>query len=142
MTRKTKTNWLDRTLVLGPFLALFTTEKAYKAEMKLLGVENPNPWILEGSNATVHNMQRGGDVMCVVCMPVNKDFSPADVTAVLVHEAVHVWQAFASHIGERKPSDEFEAYAIQNISQTLIDEYQRQRKAQKCKTKKKRSTRS
>ena len=43
--------------------------------------------------------------------------------ALLVHEAVHVWQAFCEDIGEKSPSDEFEAYSIQSISYELMTAY-------------------
>lgn len=40
-----------------------------------------------------------------------------------MHEAVHVFQHFKKSIGERKPSKEFEAYAIQSIADRLMNEY-------------------
>jgi hypothetical protein len=45
------------------------------------------------------------------------------VAALLVHEAVHVWQLFRESIGEHGPSKEFEAYSIQAISQRLMERY-------------------
>jgi hypothetical protein len=45
------------------------------------------------------------------------------VYALLVHEAVHIWQDVKHRIGEDNPSSEFEAYAIQNISQELMLAY-------------------
>lgn len=40
--------------------------------------------------------------------------------SLLVHEAVHIFQRVCNYIGEDKPSDEFEAYCIQAISQELM----------------------
>ena len=44
---------------------------------------------------------------------------------MLVHEAVHVWQAYCREIGERNPGDEQEAYAVQSIAQELMAEFAR-----------------
>lgn len=49
-----------------------------------------------------------------------KGKSLIEVTGVLAHEAVHVFQGVADAIGEREPSAEFEAYSIQAIYQDLV----------------------
>lgn len=136
MTKKS-TIWLDRALVFGPFLALFTDEASYKAEMKKLKIKDPPPWLLDGANACVHRLEHSvNGVMCLVCMRHNPDHSPFERISILVHEAVHVWQNFKTYIGENDPSTEFEAYSIQNIVHTLLEEYERQTKpVRKCKKK-------
>lgn len=48
--------------------------------------------------------------------------------ALLVHESIHVAQAYWESIGEDKPSEEFMAYTVQSISQYLIDEHKAWRK--------------
>jgi hypothetical protein len=48
------------------------------------------------------------------------------IYAVLVHEAVHVWQHFREHIGETKAGDEQEAYCIETISYNLMQSYKKQ----------------
>lgn len=39
---------------------------------------------------------------------------------MMAHEAVHVWRSAMERIGEKDPSEEFMAYGIQNITQTLL----------------------
>ena len=129
MTRKTKTNWLDRAIVFGPFMALFSDETSYLTEMKRLEVKNIPPFLPDSANACVHCLHRDGDQMSIVCIDRNRKFTPLQAAAILTHEAVHIWQNFKRHIGEDNPSSEFEAYAIQNITQTLLEEYERQTKA-------------
>jgi hypothetical protein len=36
---------------------------------------------------------------------------------------VHIWQRYKEYIGEDSPGIEIEAYAIENISKTLMEEY-------------------
>lgn len=46
------------------------------------------------------------------------------VHAMLLHEAVHVWQHIRERMGEDTPSSEFEAYSIQRIAQDLFVMYE------------------
>lgn len=46
-----------------------------------------------------------------------------EIACVLVHEAVHVWQLAMEQIGEHKHGCEAEAYAIQRISQHLMEQF-------------------
>lgn len=52
-----------------------------------------------------------------------EDCTPIEVACVLVHEAVHIWQWWMRYIGERDPSEEFEAYSIQGIAERLMEAY-------------------
>lgn len=50
----------------------------------------------------------------------------------LCHECVHVWQAFSRDmLSEHNPSDEFEAYTIDEIFGNALDEYRRLKKIHK-----------
>ena len=65
---------------------------------------------------------------CLVTVSDRADKLEApDIVGLLVHEAVHVFQFMAQHIGEEDPSWEFEAYSIQNISLELFRAYSRTR---------------
>ncbi len=122
-----KTRWLDRSLMVGPHLTLVLSEAEYRAAMrhcKVPRAEQP-PWILTPqADATVHWMDSlGGGLTCVVAVRPREGTNGIQVAAMLVHEAVHIWQQFKKRIGERKPSAEFEAYSIQAISQRLMEAY-------------------
>jgi hypothetical protein len=56
---------------------------------------------------------------------VTESVTAVQIAALLVHEAVHIWQQYCADIGEKEPASEQEAYAIQSISQTLMEEYAR-----------------
>lgn len=55
------------------------------------------------------------------------EFEPRIVADLLIHEATHIWQDIREGIGEEKPSSEFEAYAMQNISAELFAAYEKTR---------------
>ena len=123
---KVKVQWLNRSLIIGPYLCLCTTEKEYHAVMDYLKVPAHQrcPWVGKRANAATHLLEnQDHGLVAVVCLGDVSRRSLVDVAALLVHEAVHVWQAFCEDIGEKSPSDEFEAYSIQSISYELMTAY-------------------
>lgn len=120
-----RVKWLNRDLIIGPYLVLCTTEAGFERVMRHCKVPRGNwgQWVRDGANATTHELvnPEGGHV-AVVCIKATTQH-PCQVAALLVHEAVHVWQYHCDRIGERNPSSEFEAYSIQAISQRLLYAY-------------------
>lgn len=118
------TKWLDRSLVESPaFYCLCTSEKQYKKVLKELGIKNPDVWLNVGGDATVHvieNTKNTSKLCCIVCIDITKGHSIPQIMALLVHEAVHIWQYIRESLGEDSPSAEFEAYAIQRLSLELM----------------------
>ncbi len=119
--------WLSRRLVEGPYLILVLSEKDYHKVMQKFGVPTHSraAWIAsETSDATTHILRHPKHGLgCVVAMRVRDGLDGIQIAALLVHEAVHVFQEWCDHYGERKPSSEFEAYSIQAISQELMNSY-------------------
>jgi hypothetical protein len=116
--------WLDTTLITGPHMCLGLTKKQFKKAKRHLRVKDTSPFVEEGFGAQVHTYELNGRIACIVCLNAPVDITPIQVHCLLVHEAVHIWQLFCSSINEYSPSKEFEAYAIQSISQTLILRYE------------------
>lgn len=122
--------WLDRQLTKCAYCyALCLTEEAYFAELDKLGVKqgdrqpfSKTAW----ASATVNFYETSvckntDDPVALVCMRGYEDHEPIAVAGLLVHEAVHIWQAHARNIGSLNDhGDEEEAYAIQRISQQLM----------------------
>ena len=118
--------WLDRTLVYGPYYSLCLSEESFKKELKKLKVEGYSTFLNPGANATAHYFTSdGGKLSCIVCMHPSKDRSLIEIHGLLVHEAVHIFDEAMEHYGEDKPSSEFKAYAIQNLSQNLFSAYKK-----------------
>ena len=123
-----KQGWADRVLVRAPgYLALCTTQKHFERVLKHLAVSRDEwpPFTTKTADASTHffDNPKSGATVAVVCLGAHEGYSPIDVAALLVHEAVHVWQEAARSLGEKTPSREFEAYSIQEISHQLMRLY-------------------
>lgn len=129
-----KSNWLDRTLfVNSSHYTLCTTEKQFRRALKHFRVpkkEQP-PFVSDAfSNATTHFFENvpNQKKASIVCISDCSDRTSAQIAGLLCHEAVHIWQQTRTDLGETEPSAELEAYAIQNLTQSLIEEFERQTK--------------
>ena len=120
--------WLERSLLQGGYLALVTSQKEYERALKDLKLEDhTTPYVRQGVQACTHSFTNvQGSIACIVAIDMEDAATrdPVDVAALLVHEAVHVWQATESGAGKLGCfGDEGEAYAIQNISAQLMYAY-------------------
>ena len=116
--------WLDRTLLTSPiYYGICKNEKDFNKELKRIGIAKKEwpRFISENANSTVHFF--ANKKCCIVCVKSEKGVSKIQMYALLVHEAVHIWQEIRETIGERYPATEQEAYAIQAISQQLFTAY-------------------
>lgn len=123
--------WLDRSIILAPCFTLCTTAQQLQRAMSYLKVplQQRVHWPDAGCASTTV-LERAGarGLACVVCIHVEPGEDPIEVAALLVHEAVHIYQAACDDMRENKPGDEFEAYSIQALSRQLMHEYVRQTK--------------
>lgn len=122
-----RVDWVDRALVVSPYyIGLCKSPDVFERELKRMRVpksERPE-FITPGANATVHFFEKGDGKLCaIVCAIQPKGINRIQLDCLLVHEAVHIWQRVRKNLGECYPSHEFEAYAIQSISQRLIESY-------------------
>ena len=104
-----KVEWLERSLLTGPYLTLCLTPKQFVRAMKDMKLtERPEDWLRnDHCGATVHLRTRGGQLVCIVCLrPPGKNISIEQVAGLLAHEATHIWQYFRRRIGEDAPSDD------------------------------------
>lgn len=121
---KSKVIWCNR----GWFPVYFgfcPDKKAWKREMKRMGVKAEKYPTSDGRCVT---FESNGKACAIVTIGKHVDGKDSNsVVGLLVHEAVHVWQLVRKETGESNPSPEFEAYAIQAISQDLIVSYSKSR---------------
>ena len=129
--------FLPRAFIVGPYLALCTTEEMFNSLLDYIDTpkEGRPKWVSDGAHATTHTIDQEVEgqrkVISVVCLAKPPEgITGVDIAALLVHEAVHVWQNAMANINEDSPSKEFEAYSIQAISANLMNAYveQTQRK--------------
>lgn len=124
---KSKTPWLDRSLISGPYLALCLTEAQFRAKCREMGVDDSGPFLSSGTAARAHCFKKVGAAPAVLVCIRKKRRSAVDLIGLLAHEATHVWQWFCEHIGEDEPSKEFEAYAIEVLTKRLLIAYRTQK---------------
>ena len=123
-----KRQWLDRRIAApGPFLALCLKLKDLRAACADLEQSPPDSLTSNSHlHATTWVFESKRGLACIIALRDWEGRNPVEVAGLLVHEAVHVWQQYADHIGERNPGIEQEAYAIQSIAQELMAEFARQ----------------
>jgi hypothetical protein len=122
--------WLERGLIMSPlYLSLCTTERQFHQQMRHIKIDRADwPPFLSSkhANATAHIFDQNGKCTAIVCIHPAPERDQLEVVGLVVHEAVHVWQEVLAHIGEHRPSAEFEAYSVQSLAQVLLGEYRRQ----------------
>lgn len=96
-----------------------------KAKMrKELGKDGMYPELPDTDGFT-HSFESDDGVVSLVY--VRRTDTSSETMAILVHEAVHVAQAYWEFMNEDIPSSEFMAYTVQQISQWLIEEQRGER---------------
>jgi hypothetical protein len=118
--------WCDRSLWQSRHAyGLCLDEKDFHKEMKRMNVlpHQWPQWVTGNADATTHFFEHPeGGKAAIVCLS-KKELTGIQIASVLVHEAVHIWQEHKQAVGEKHPGDESEAYAIQSISQRLMEAY-------------------
>lgn len=122
-----KIKWLNRTLIKLHFkLVLCTSEEDYFTVLKQIKAPKDEwgCWLAKDAYAatSVFNEEKRGNrrtiVVCIKPNLKNADFH-------IDHEATHVFQIEMKFIQETTPSDEFMAYSIAAIKETLIKAYRK-----------------
>lgn len=118
--------WCDKALWQCRYsYGLCLSEKEFQKQMRRMNipVHQWPGWIGEHADASTHFLEHpDGHKAAIVCLG-NQKLNGVQIAAVLVHEAVHIWQEHKLIVGEKVPGDESEAYAIQSISQRLMEAY-------------------
>ena len=118
--------WCDRTMIQCGHVALCLSEESFRKHVKKrMPANKEHPiWLRDKAGACVHEfVDENHQAIYIVCMRYEPKQCPVTVCGMLVHEAVHVWQKHARHIGEHDPSIEFEAYSIEAIFTHLLNAY-------------------
>lgn len=128
MARPGRPHWLDRGTVRTPYMTLCLSAEDFGYATRHIGLTNPGEWIDERKHmACTHTFTlEDGKVVCIVCLgPRFDELDSIEQAATIVHEAVHVVQRLFDWIGEERPGREFEAYAIERVTEALMREYVR-----------------
>ena len=99
------------------------SEKAWIATLK----ETKRNLTRYPESAAATNLFQRRDTKDPVALVTVQNRPPRQTVELLAHEAMHVWRDIRKGIGERNPSSELEAYAIQNILSNLMTAYEKTR---------------
>ena len=120
-----------RYVSMGPYpgwVGIVFDAKAFRLEMKRLGVKNPPPFMKENADATTHNFihPKHGEMNLVsLDAKAARGRTRDEIYGLMVHEAVHCKQHVFVAIGETTPGAEQEAYLVQHIAQTFMRAWQK-----------------
>lgn len=134
---------LDRTVIDLPFhWMLCISRKQLKSELKKFQLEErdlrsqfygePLGW-----GATTYQLEHTKTLekFHIICVDYEalkaRKCTRNYISSLLTHEVVHIFQFLVEHWGEKTPSSEFQAYAIQNLSKSLLDAYDAEVKKKK-----------
>ncbi|RKE36650.1 hypothetical protein B0G76_2852 [Paraburkholderia sp. BL23I1N1] len=118
--------YIDDALLMRPCnVGLCIDERVYLREMRRFKIKSPSPFVIPGMAATMHWLDDTtgvGESVAIVCVDMERmrGTDGIQLACMLVHECVHIFQNICKHWGEEAPSAEFEAYAIQRLSQQLM----------------------
>lgn len=117
-----ETGWFSHRFYFG----FCPSPKVYEAEMQRLGVPAHDRRYPTTAGACTYLTNNDGKLTCIVTLMDTVDTcNTIQIVGVVAHEAVHVWQQLCDLIGEDSPSAEFEAHAIQAITEELLCAYKR-----------------
>lgn len=105
------------------YIGFCTDEGAFQRCMKRMKVDDPPPWITNGSNATTHTRVKGnGGTTFVICIrPQTRKHSREQYAALIAHESLHVVQEMERTLyPSGRFDDESSAYLLQHIVQHCL----------------------
>jgi hypothetical protein len=120
--------WLNRNLIFSPICyCLCLSNEEFEKELKRLKL-HPRNWpdfVNPGADATAHFFESTDtcDECAIICLDLKPNRLLCEVMGLLTHECVHIWQAIKNNMGEKNPSNEFEAYSIHWLSQQVINAF-------------------
>jgi len=114
--------WLNRIVLPMPYYCLCLNDKQFAKALRHLSIPKADwpAFVTPGRDACAHFFTQGSATSCIVCLNEGQH-SAEQIYALLVHEAVHIWQEMELILGES--GKEVEAYSIQGIAQQLFLAY-------------------
>lgn len=131
-TISAKVNWFERTLLVGPHIALVTNQEELTKAVEESGCE-PLEWDFETLGcACIHFKLSDGSDLCLIAVNpsiVEAHCDPIRAAGMLIHEVVHIYQIHRKGLAAAglPDDDETEAYSIMNLSIIVLNEYSRLR---------------
>lgn len=127
MAKPLAASWCNTAMLESRHVGLVIGREGFIREwkrQKLDAAQMPDPFVSAKVNASVSFAERGGVKYAIVALcEDHRERTLETVYALLVHEAVHIWQRWCSDAGEDAAGGEIEAYAIQRLALNLFGAY-------------------
>lgn len=118
LARDASVIWCDRGWQ-PVYFGFCPSRRAWTREMRKMGYKEPYP----GSDGCATTFAEKDGKVCIIVTLGKAQHAEGrarvEIAGLLCHEATHVWQSVRRAMGEKEPSIEFEAYAMQAIFQGL-----------------------
>lgn len=113
-----KVKWKRLPFVAVIYCATFSDDQT----RKVLGSLNISTYEdKQDADAATISFECSGSQAHVVHFKVNlKECDMAELAGICSHEAAHIKQSYMDFIGDKNPSEEFEAYVVQIITRDLM----------------------
>lgn len=100
---------------------LVTNKKELRRVLKENGIPKDDIEVKKrGARVSFVNFDEGA--LAIIQLP-DSDHTLCEKIGLLTHECIHIKQFVMKSIGEDRPSDEFEAYFVQDIVTDLVEDY-------------------
>lgn len=121
-----KPQWLPTDVINHPYLLVCLSKKEFKKALKHLKVKyKATNWVHKGKDATMTAVHKEGVLTTVVCFSLTSKMDKDAVTALAVHESVHVWQEWNEMAAGKYATNELEALFVQLVTQRILGELRR-----------------
>ncbi len=102
-------------------------KRAWAAASKQYGLSTEDYPSTDGHCSWWAKAETSKNVILITVSKQAEDYSVSQVAGIVAHECTHAWRFIKDAIGEKEPSEEFEAYVMQAMVQGVLFAHQQRR---------------
>ncbi len=102
-------------------------QKAWKKALQQYGLPDEDFPGTDGHCVFWEKTRKHTNVILLSVGKTADSYSVSQVAGIVAHECMHAWRFIKDAIGEKEPSEEFEAYVMQAMVQSVLFAHQQRR---------------